>query len=113
MIPPLAILPIRAAKAFRDRFELGGESLKRAPRGYDPDHPLVEDLKRKDFVAFTRVSEEEACAPGFLTRFIRDCRRRYPLHRYERLAPLMHRLRITKDEIDWALRQSPQHTCLA
>ena len=31
-------------------------------------------------------------------RFIRDCQRRYPLHRYERLAPLMHRLRIYKDE---------------
>lgn len=36
-------------------------------------------------------------------RFIRDCRRRYPLHRYERLAPLMHRLRITKDEIELAM----------
>jgi len=32
-------------------FELHGESLKKAPRGYDPEHPLVEDLKRKDFIA--------------------------------------------------------------
>jgi Xaa-Pro aminopeptidase len=30
-------------------------------------------------------------------RFIKDCQARYPLHRYERLAPLMHRLRIIKD----------------
>ena len=30
-------------------------------------------------------------------RFIKECQSRYPLHRYERLAPLMHRLRITKD----------------
>jgi Xaa-Pro aminopeptidase len=30
-------------------------------------------------------------------RFIKDCQARYPLHRYERLAPLLHRLRITKD----------------
>lgn len=30
-------------------------------------------------------------------RFIKECQARYPLHRYERLAPLMHRLRITKD----------------
>ncbi len=30
-------------------------------------------------------------------RFIRDCQARYPLHRYERLAPLMHRLRMIKD----------------
>jgi len=30
-------------------------------------------------------------------RFIKQCQLRYPLHRYERLAPLMHRLRILKD----------------
>jgi len=30
-------------------------------------------------------------------RFIKSCQLRYPLHRYERLAPLMHRLRMTKD----------------
>jgi Xaa-Pro aminopeptidase len=30
-------------------------------------------------------------------RFIKDCQARYPLHRYERLAPLLHRLRVTKD----------------
>ncbi|HEY5315351.1 MAG TPA: aminopeptidase P family protein [Pirellulales bacterium] len=29
-------------------------------------------------------------------RFIEDCRRRYPLHAYHRLAPLMHRLRVVK-----------------
>ncbi len=43
----------RDAKAFKTAFkELGGESLKRPPRGFDPEHPYVEDLKRKDFVAF-------------------------------------------------------------
>jgi Xaa-Pro aminopeptidase len=31
-------------------------------------------------------------------RFIRDCQKRYPLHRYERLAPVMHQLRPFKDE---------------
>ena len=30
-------------------------------------------------------------------RFIKSCQARYPLHRYERLAPLMHRLRMIKD----------------
>ena len=28
---------------------IAGESLKKVPRGYDPDHPHAEDLKRKDF----------------------------------------------------------------
>lgn len=31
-------------------------------------------------------------------RFIKQCQARYPLHRYERLAPLMQRLRTIKDE---------------
>jgi Xaa-Pro aminopeptidase len=30
-------------------------------------------------------------------RFVRECQARWPLHRYERLAPLMHRLRMIKD----------------
>ncbi len=33
-------------------------------------------------------------------RFIKQCQARYPLHRYERLAPLMHRMRITKDPVE-------------
>jgi Xaa-Pro aminopeptidase len=31
-------------------------------------------------------------------RFIRDCQHKYPLHRYHRLAPLMHALRVVKSE---------------
>lgn len=31
-------------------------------------------------------------------RFIRECQRRYPLHRYHRLAPLLHALRVVKSE---------------
>jgi Xaa-Pro aminopeptidase len=36
-------------------------------------------------------------------RLIRKCQARYPLHRYQRLAPLMHRLRMTKDEVELAM----------
>ncbi|MBM3863260.1 MAG: M24 family metallopeptidase [Verrucomicrobia bacterium] len=31
-------------------------------------------------------------------RFVRECRARFPLHRYERLAPILHRLRMIKDD---------------
>jgi Xaa-Pro aminopeptidase len=36
------------------------------------------------------------------TRFIRECQKSFPLHRYQRLAPLMHELRVVKSphEID-------------
>ncbi len=60
---------ITTAGAFRAAFELAGESLKRPPRGYDPGHPLIEDLKRKDFVAIAGFSEADACRADFLERF--------------------------------------------
>ena len=33
-------------------------------------------------------------------RFIQDTQRRYPLHDYQRLAPLMHRLRVVKSNLE-------------
>ena len=49
-------------KAFRDRFALEGDSLKRAPKGVDPEHPLIDDLRRKDFIAVTGLSEADVKA---------------------------------------------------
>jgi uncharacterized protein (TIGR02453 family) len=54
-------------------FRLGGESLKRAPAGFDPEHPLIDELKRKDFIAVADLSESDAIAGGFLDRFIGLC----------------------------------------
>lgn len=65
---------VTTAPAFASRFRLGGESLKRPPRGFDPAHPLVEDLKRKDFIASAELAEEEVLDPGFPGRFVADCR---------------------------------------
>jgi len=53
------------AARFRKRFEVGGDSLKRPPRGYDPAHPLIEELKRKDFVASCPLDEGDVVRPGF------------------------------------------------
>lgn len=38
-------------------------------------------------------------------RFIRWCQQKYPLHRYERLAPILHRLRSVKSKEEIALMQ--------
>lgn len=58
-------------KAFRESFELAGDSLRRAPRGVPADHPLLEDLRRKDFIAVADLSEAQACAPGFIAGLAR------------------------------------------
>ncbi len=61
-------------RRFRERFQLGGESLFRAPRGYDASHPLIDDLKRKDFVAMAAVRDTDVTAPGFIDQFEQTCR---------------------------------------
>lgn len=69
-------------KRFRELFELSGASLKRPPRGYDADHPLIEDLKRKDFIAVTRLTQGDVTRPDFIDHFTRLCRAGKPLMRY-------------------------------
>ena len=56
-----------------------GERLSRPPRGYDPEHPFLEDLKRKSFTTTTELGEKDACAPGFIGAYAAACRRALPL----------------------------------
>lgn len=71
-------LAIRDAPELQDRFELAGDTLKRPPKGYTADHPLIVDLKRKDFMLVTHFSEEEACDAEFFGRFVEVCRTTTP-----------------------------------
>ena len=59
---------------FLDAFELTGSSLKRPPKGFDADHPCIEDLKRKDHTAMFWFDEMEAASPRFLDDFADACR---------------------------------------
>ncbi len=47
---------------FREHFAFWGESLKRPPRGFEPDHELIDDLKRKSYAAGEDFSDELACS---------------------------------------------------
>ena len=58
---------------FRESFRLSGEQLKRPPAGFDAAHPLIEELKRKDFVAVADLTEADATAGDFLDRFLELC----------------------------------------
>jgi uncharacterized protein (TIGR02453 family) len=70
------------AREFTQRWALSGESLVRVPRGYDPEHPLAGDLKRKSFIAITGFTERDACAPDFLARLAETWRTTAPLMRF-------------------------------
>jgi uncharacterized protein (TIGR02453 family) len=66
-------------KAFASRFALTGDSLKRPPAGFDPAHPCIEDIKRKDFIAVTELGEDEVVGPRFLDTFAAHCKAGAPL----------------------------------
>lgn len=64
--------------AFKNRFELTGDRLVRPPKGFDPGHPLIEDLKWKDYIAFAKLTQKAVTDSGFLTEFTAFCRAGLP-----------------------------------
>src|SRR2546427_795229 len=59
-----------------------GDSLKRPPPGYDPNHPLIQDLRRKDFVSSRSFRDNQVTSPEFLDSFIEACESMDPLNRF-------------------------------
>ena len=62
--------------------EASEDTLKRPPRGYDPEHPFVLDLKRQSFTTGARFTQAEACADDFPERFASACRQGAPLMQF-------------------------------
>jgi uncharacterized protein (TIGR02453 family) len=79
---PRAWKRIRDGRRFLAAYDLSGDSLARPPRGYDPEHPSIEDLKRKDFVAVAGLTEKMVTSAGFLEQFLGFCRDAAPFMRF-------------------------------
>ena len=71
-----------SSEPFKTTHRFEGESLVRPPKGYDRDHPLIDDLKRKDYVTVVSFQEDEACSPEFMDRFAESCRAAEPLMKF-------------------------------
>jgi uncharacterized protein (TIGR02453 family) len=56
-----------------------GDTLVRAPAGFDTRDPFIEDLRRKDFYALTPFSQRDVCAADFMDRYVESCERVAPL----------------------------------
>ncbi|MBW9274962.1 MAG: DUF2461 domain-containing protein [Candidatus Thiodiazotropha sp. (ex. Lucinisca nassula)] len=69
-------------KPFRKHFQLVGDTLIRPPRGYPADHPLIEDLKRKDFIALKAFDGNEIDKPSFCNFVTRGFKQTDALMRY-------------------------------
>lgn len=61
---------VKNGKRFVARFTFDGDSLKTAPRGIDPNHPAIEDLRRKSFAGVARLSEKEFLLPDICEKLM-------------------------------------------
>jgi len=62
--------------------EISGDGLKRPPKGYDPDHQHIEDLKRKSFLIIRHDRAEIIFDKNFLDEVSKTFRAAKPLMRY-------------------------------
>ena len=63
----------------RKKLILEGDKLSRPPRGFDANHPFIDDLKMKDFVTSVPLSEEQICSAKLMRDFVSACRKMSPL----------------------------------
>ena len=72
-------LAVKDKKTFSETFTLEGDSLIRPPRGFDPEHALIADLKRKDIIGSVQLNEGIACQADFLDYYVDLCKKAAPL----------------------------------
>lgn len=75
-------LAARDDKKFRSRFTLEGDALANAPRGFARDHPLVEDLKRKDFIAMAPLTRKVVTSNTLRSHVVDNFRQAAPYMRF-------------------------------
>ncbi|WP_416304927.1 DUF2461 domain-containing protein [Neptunicella sp. SCSIO 80796] len=67
---------------FTEIYQMSGSSLSRPPRGFDSDHPLIDELKRKDFIALTPIDESLLYQDDLAEQVARIFGRAQPLQRF-------------------------------
>lgn len=79
---PKAWKKARDNKVFRQHFDLVGESLKTTPRDYAKDHPMIDDLRRKDFIAIAPISQSEMTGDAIVDLIITRVKQAKPLMKF-------------------------------
>jgi uncharacterized protein (TIGR02453 family) len=69
-------------KKARGRLNAAEDALQRAPRGFDPGDPLIEDIKRKSFTSSVPLTQAQVVGPNVMRMFILSCERMSPLMRF-------------------------------
>lgn len=79
---PRAWIRARDNNAFRKAFDLVGESLKTSPRDYPRDHPMIEDLRRIDFIAIAPLTEADVTGDKIVSLLIDRVKKAKPLMQF-------------------------------
>lgn len=72
---------------FQEHFgQIQGEKLSRAPKGYSPNHPNIELLKLKSFIAMESFTDDEVIQDDFAAKVIESFRVVQPFNEYLNIA---------------------------
>ena len=72
-------LKIKAAPGFKKAFEFQGDRLKRKPKDYPADHPMIDELKWKDHMAICNLDFDSLMSKDLVKEV---CKRIRTGHRY-------------------------------
>ena len=79
---PAAWKKARDQKVFRKSFQLAGESLKTSPRDYPKDHPMIEDLRRIDFIGVAQLTPQDFIDSDAVQRVAKQIRDAKPMMKF-------------------------------
>lgn len=80
---PAAWRRVTGNKRLKEAFgAVVGDGLKRPPRGFDAEHPLIEEIKRQTHFVRRRVSPAEAQSPDFVEKVAAGFRAATPLMKF-------------------------------
>ena len=74
--------PAAWAKVRKIGIDNDGDALKKAPRGYDPEHKFVDDLKKKSFTAGVQFTDAQVISPKFAATYVAAAKRVAPLGKF-------------------------------
>lgn len=58
------------------------DKLKRPPKGFDAEHPLIEDLKLRSFISWVSFKDSDTWKPDFMDKFVKAVKKLDPLVRF-------------------------------
>lgn len=79
---PKAWQKAKKQKRFCEVFDLAGDQLKTSPRDYSKDHPLIEDLRRIDFIAVSEMKRKDFTSDSVVDTVMERIKRAKPFMQF-------------------------------